>query len=411
MKKIIILSLTTTSLLLAAGYKVPEQSLNSMALGGAYVAHTPGADAAYFNPANMAFLPDNQMFEAGATFIHLPSNTFQGYQALSATEVYPANGESEVENIVIPFLHYVANPMGDLRWGASLAVPSGVTKHWESPYQKLFAEEFTLKVIELNPVLSYKVTDNFAIGGGARFIYSEGVVKSDGTAAGVPIKRELEGDTIQYGYNLAMTYKPTGDINLAATYRSNIDLKEEGKANLYLGGIGQQYDADVTVPVPATLSLAVSKTWVDHFTLELEYERTYWSTYDELDFNYGSAIQPALIASYDDPESRDWEDTNTFRVGASVDVAEDTTFMLGFAKDEGPVKKSRLGYELPDSDGEIFSMGIRIQANENLAWGVAYLHDEKEGISIDPGENQDGIIGSFSAGGANLLTAGMTYKF
>ncbi len=48
-------------------------------------------------------------------------------------------------------------------------------------YQKAFAEEFTLKVVELIPSASYKITDNLSIGAGLRFIYSEGVVKNDAT--------------------------------------------------------------------------------------------------------------------------------------------------------------------------------------------------------------------------------------
>ena len=39
------LSAMASSVVMAGGYKIPEQSLNSMALGAAYVAHTNGADA------------------------------------------------------------------------------------------------------------------------------------------------------------------------------------------------------------------------------------------------------------------------------------------------------------------------------------------------------------------------------
>lgn len=412
MKKIILLSLTTSSLLLAGGYKIPEQSLNSMALGGAYVAHTTGADTAYFNPANMAFLSENQMMEAGLTLAHLPSNTFEGVQAFSETELYTANGKSETENLLMPFLHYVAKPIGDLRWGASLTVPGGLTKHWETPFQKLSAEEFTLKVIEFNPVVSYKVTDDFAIGGGARIIYSEGVVKSDGIEVGKPIIRDMKGDTVEYGYNLAMSYKPTEDINLAATYRSNIDLKEEGQANLAMANIANQYDADVTIPLPAALNLAISKTWLDRFTLEFNYERTYWSSYESLDFNYNTILQPLSLNTYfNDPKPRNWEDSNTYRLGATIDVTDKMTFMMALAKDETPAPKETVSYELPDSDAEIFAMGIRIQANDNLAYGLAFLHDSKEPFSLAAKENEGGIIGTFGGGGANLLTASVAYEF
>jgi len=411
MKNIVTLSIITSSFLIAGAYKVPEQSINSIALGATYVAHTNGADSAYFNPANMAFEEsDKQLMEAGLTLVHLPENKFNGYQAFSATEVYSANGESEVENLGLPYLHYVSNPMGKVRWGASLTVPGGLTKKWNSDYQKLFAQEFTLKVIEFNPVVSYRVSDNFAVGGGFRVIYSEGKVYSDGNQVDKPIKREMEGDTIEYGYNLALTYKPIEDINLAMTYRSNINLKEEGDANLYIGGVGKQYSANVTVPLPASLNLAISKTWFDKFTLEFNYERTYWSKYKSLDFNYGSDIQAPLVEYFDDPIAKNWKDTNTFRLGATVKM-DNITYMMAYSKDETPIPKEYINYELPDSDGEILSMGIKIDTSDTISWGLAYLHDEKDNITLKSGENKNGIIGTFSGGGADLLTLGVNYKF
>ncbi len=412
MKKTITLTLLGTTLSFAGGYKVPEQSLNSMALGAAYVANTQGADSAYFNPANMAFMDkDHQFMEGGLTLAHLPSNTFEGVQAFSATEVYPANGHSEVENLVLPYMHYVGKPLENgIRWGASLTVPGGLTKEWESPYQKLFAQEFTLKIIEFNPVVSYKLNDQFALGGGLRLIYSEGKVYSDGAGTTKPIKREMEGDTIEYGYNLALSYRPIEDIKLAATYRSNIDLKEEGEANLYLGGVGKQYGAEVTVPLPAALNLAISKTWAKRFTLEFNYERTYWSTYESLDFNYDEPIYPALVSSFDDPKMRNWKDTDTFRLGATF-KQDKFTYMMGIALDESPISPEYMGYELPDSDAVVTTLGVRYQATKQLSYGIAYLHDEKESITLEAGENESGIIGKFTDGGADLLTLGVAYTF
>jgi long-chain fatty acid transport protein len=411
MKKIIILSVLTSSLIIAGAYKVPEQSLNSIALGATYVAHTNGADTAYFNPANMAFLNSNkQMMEVGLTLAHLPKNEFKGQQALSATEIYSANGNSEVENLTLPYLHFVSNPMGNIRYGASLTVPGGLTKRWKSPYQKLFAEEFTLKVIEFNPVLSYKVSDNFALGGGVRAIYSEGEVYSNGNQVGMPIQREMKGNSVEYGYNLASTYKPTPDINLAVTYRSNINLKEEGDANLYIGGVGKQYSTDVTIPLPAALNLAISKTWQNKYTLEFNYERTYWSKYKSLDFNYGSTIQAPLIEPFDNPKVKKWEDSNSYRLGATI-KNNNITYMLAYSKDETPIPKKYVSYELPDSDANILSAGVRIKYNDSVSWGIAYLHDQKDSFTLKAGENANGIIGKFSGGGADLLTAGMSYNF
>jgi len=396
------LSAIASSVVMAGGWKIPEQSLNSMSLGAAYVAHTTGADTAYYNPANMSFMNAEKSYvEGGITLAHLPSNVY--------TLMDPYSGESEVEDLLLPYFHYVSKAIGDFRWGVSMVVPGGLTKRWEDQPQKSFAEEFTLKIIELNPSASYKVTDNFSIGGGLRLIYSEGVVKSSGQ-----VSRDMEGDTIEFGYNLAMTYKPTSDINMAVTYRSNIDLAEEGSAKLYFGdALMYDGDASVEVPLPAALNLAISKTWQEKFTLEFNYERTFWSQYETLDFEYGGADIGALTPYFDSPQARNWEDSNTFRLGATIEL-DKITMMMGFAIDETPAPVETIGFELPDSDAKIFSMGFRYQQTENLSWGAAFLYDSKESFSVPAGVNENPVLangGGFSEGGAYLTTIGVAYEY
>jgi long-chain fatty acid transport protein len=407
--KILALSAVVSSVAMSGGYKIPEQSLNSMALGAAYVAHTTGADTAYFNPANMAFMADKQYFSGAVTLAHLPSNKY--------TLGGPLSGESEEENIFIPNMHYVANAMGNFRWGISMVVPAGLTKRWETTFQKASAEEFSLKVVEINPSMSYKVSENFAVGAGLRLIYSEGVVKSDSNGTGALVaKRDMEGDTIEFGYNLAMTYRPTPDINVAVTYRSNVDLKEEGEAELFVNAIDPlenfyEGKASVTVPLPAALNISVSKTWYEGYTVEFNYERTYWSTYETLDFEYATTL-PA----FDAPIAKNWKDTNTFRLGLTVKMNEKFTAMYGFAIDETPVPVDHIGFELPDSDAKIYSVGFRYQQTPSLSWGAAVLYDDKEELTLKEGghEDQKNLLnkgGKFTDGGAILATVGLSYKF
>ena len=81
------LSAIASSVVMAGGYKIPEQSLNSMALGAAYVAHTDGADANYYNPANMSFMEDEKQYiEGGLTLAYLP--------AINYNLVAPYSGQS-----------------------------------------------------------------------------------------------------------------------------------------------------------------------------------------------------------------------------------------------------------------------------------------------------------------------------
>ena len=407
------LSAIASSVVMAGGYKLPEQSLNSMALAAAYVAHTTGADAAYYNPANMSFMGEKQYIEGGISLVHLPSNVYTSVGGLS--------GESEEENLLVPNIHYVSAPMGNFRWGASLVVPGGLTKRWETPYQKASAEEFTLEVIEFSPTLSYKVSDDLSVAGGIRIVYTDGIVKSNGAdfsaGTGVPqynVAREMEGDDIAFGYNLALTYKPTPDINFAVTYRSNVDLDVEGTAKLSAGGQTiYNGKASVSVPLPAALNIAVSKTWENKYTLEFDYERAFWSEYDELDFEYGGANIGPLTPAFDDPKARDWNDVDIFRIGGTVKVNNQLTAMMGFSIDNSPAPVETLGFELPDSDSKNYSIGFRYQQTESISWGAAFLWSDKDTITVAPGTdiNPTPVSAEFSDGGAFLTTLGVAYEF
>ena len=254
--RVVGMSMACVAALQASGYKIPEQSLKGTALGAANVAAVNGADANYYNPANMVWMDNAYHVEGALTYINLPKVKF----ANSGTG---ADGESKVEHFLMPSLHVVTPEYYEnWRFGFSTVAPGGLSKRWNSPYQKAFAEEFTLRIIEANPTAAYKINDQLALGFGVRMVYTDGVVKSDSRDLNSALgARDLTGDSIDYGYNLALAYRPTPELKLAATYRSNIDLTVKGKAKLYAGST-LQYDGDasVTIPLPATLALAAAYT-------------------------------------------------------------------------------------------------------------------------------------------------------
>jgi len=408
MKKIILLSSIASSLVFASGYRLPENSINSTALSGAYIANTRGADSAYHNPANMVFNENVNQVEGALTYINLSEIKYTDKQKPTL------NSHSEEENLFAPSFFYSSKDYNGLRYGFAMIVPGGLTKRWESPYGKAFAEEFTLQIIELNPSIAYKVNDNFAIGGGVRVIYSEGITKSDATAIGVPVIRNMEADTIEYGYNLALTYKPIDDVKIAATYRSNIDLTEEGNAKLYLSGT-KLYDggASVSVPLPAIASIAISYDYGDT-TIEAGYDRTMWSEYKELDFDFKDDVPRALQAAFDDPKPREWEDTDAIRLGVTHHLNDKLTLMGGIAIDENPAPEKHIGFELPDSDAMLYSAGVNYKYSNTLSFGASVLYDSKDERAISQGRsltNQTAIEGKFTDAAATLISVGASYKF
>ncbi|MBN2782459.1 MAG: outer membrane protein transport protein [Campylobacterales bacterium] len=409
MLKTAAMTVLSSSVLFASGWRIPEQSSHSVALAGAYVANSNGADASYFNPANMVFNDDKLQAELSAMYIHLSSIEYT--DAITVAK----NSSSKKENKLIPTMFLSSKDYDGIRYGFSITAPGGLSKRWDSPYAKTFAQEFTLRIVEFNPTIAYKVSDNFSVAGGLRAIYSDGVVKSDGTVPIAPstyaqIKREMEGDTIEFGYNLALSYKPDNKSNLALTYRSNIDLKEEGDAKLYYNGaLSYNGGTSVSVPLPAVASLAYSYDF-EKTTLELEYDRTYWSKYKELDFEYDNAIpNPILISVFDNPKSKNWKDTDAFRIGITHKYNDKLTLMAGFAIDENPTPDATIGFELPDSDAKLYSFGFDYKLDNDSSIGFGYLYDKKESRSAV--DDSGAINGTFDGASAHLVSVGYRTAF
>jgi len=416
MKKLALLSMAASTVLMAGAYKIPENSISATALSAAFVANANGAAATYYNPANMVFDTKGHKIEAALTGISLSEIKFEGTVPTAGSGVPDSSGStSESEFFAVPTLHYVSPMIGDFRFGASLVVPAGLSKRWNDQPARGYANEFTLQTVEFNPTVAYKITDTLAVGGGVRVVYSSGIVKSASIAS-----RDMNGDSIDFGYNLALSYKPIKPLSLAVTYRSNIDLTEDGTATLYFPDNGHYAgpaiyygDAKVMVPIPATLALAAAYTFNQEgdysTTLEVVYERTYWSSYETLDFDYAGSIGP-LTPSFDLPIPKEWEDTNTIRIGVTQKI-NDFDVMAGVAYDESPVPEKTLNFELPDSDAWIFSAGTQYHMSDSLSFGGAVLLDIKEERTVNGLVNDTGITGTFKDASALLVTLGMEYRF
>jgi long-chain fatty acid transport protein len=395
MRYIMLLS-AAAALAMAGGYKIPESSINGTALSAAYVANAHGADAAYYNPAAMVYNEDVNLFEADMTYIGLSKIHY-------ASTSGAVNIDSKSENFLVPTLHFTSKKLGEnnARIGLSVVVPAGLSKRWESPPAKSSAEEFTLETVEINPSMAVPISDTVSLGVGFRIISSSGIVKSTGA-----VSRDMEGSSIDYGYNIALLYKPVPEWSLAATYRSKIDLSIEGNAKLYSGAtLAYNGDVSVSVPVPAALNLATSYTFPHGTTLEAVFERTMWSAYDYLDFNYPVSIG-GLAPYFDAPLRKNWENTNSYRLGLTQKY-DQWTAMAGIAYDETPVSESTLGYELPDSDAWIFSLGGKYTMDKQWSFGLAGLVDVKKSREV----HNASINGEFSNARAYLVTAGIEYRF
>jgi long-chain fatty acid transport protein len=389
----------------AAGYQIPNQSLRAIGIAGATVAYTPGPEASYYNPANMSLLDDSWRLETSMTMLHLPSIRYTDNRSPLM------DGSSDSEMFYLPQIHMVSKEFSDLRFGFSLTFPFGLAKQWSQPYPAATARKFSLDVVEMNPTFSYAVTPRLSIGGGLRLIYSEGEVKN-----GVPgVSRELEGDDFQFGYNLAATYVPSPPWRISATYRSEVELGLEGNADLIavvngVTAMGYSGQGSLDVPLPAVFSLATSYTW-ENLTFEIAWNRTFWSAVESFDFQYEQSFLGTPFDAFDRPLPKDWKDSDALRFGLTWEINSTWQATLGFAIDETPVKEETLGFELPDSDGYMYSAGVRYAVSDRISVGMSYMfyYTTSRSVTGDSVGGLPGINGSFEDGGAHAVNVGAVF--
>ncbi|WP_456392318.1 OmpP1/FadL family transporter, partial [Persephonella sp.] len=347
MKKraLVLAGLIASTSAFGAAYKIPEQSTRSMGTAAAYFASADAADAAYYNPACMSWLGDknNILIETGAKYIYLPRIKFNGNWYS-----YPADAQTTKEYFLIPYLHLVSKDLGKFRWGLSIVTPYGLSKRWSSFPQIASAKEFTLGVIETNLTIAYEINEKFSVGAGFRVGYATGKIKLN-----YPTFYDLKmkgNSALTPGYLLSVSYKLTENLNLSSIYRSKISYKIEGEIT------GTSGTTDVTgtlgevrVITPAEFRLGISYKPLKTTVIDVTYERTFWSRYKRLDFNFEfPALESSTIGQ---PKDKYWHDTDTIRVGIRHRLNEEFTVMGGIAYDETPIPQRTLGFELPDSNG------------------------------------------------------------
>ena len=394
---------------LASGYRIPEQSVDSTAKAGANISSATGADMSFYNPANMPWAKDAYQLEMDVNYIRLPSVTYQD----SRNPLM--NGYSKEENFLIPTFFLVSPDFNNFRFGLSLTAPYGLSKRWEQIFPRATAEEYSLNVMEMNPSVSYKINDMFSVAGGVRMIYSSAKVSSHAAVIDQgTLSREMDGDTFEFGYNVAISHTPTDDMNISVTYRSNVDLDLEGDvamATTMGGAYAMETGGAVSIPAPAVLSVSFAYTF-GPATVDLVWDRTFWSEYESIVFNYNTPIvHPVLNQFFTPAVPKHWDDSDAFRVGLDYRLDGGVTVMAGFAYDQTPVPTDTLGFELPDSNAWLYSLGFKYNLSEQLEIGFAYLYDYKEKRTVVNGSPTSGINGEFTDSAAHLMSMGFKYDF
>ena len=371
---------------LAAGFHLREQS--SAAQGNAYAGATAGAEEnsyAYYNVAGLTRQKGTQ-FSLGGSYI-APKATAKNVRDEDG------NRDADVQNVV----HAAISPNFALSHQVNDKLFLGIAGN--SPFGMITKYDYDwvgsdhgitsdVKTATITPMVAYKATDKLSLGAGlqAQLVWAHLTNSHSKSRTGIV---SVGGHAMDLGYQLGMLYEFNDSTRIGVGYRSEIKHKIKGKMkssgselNNIPGYEAQGAGADALMNqrisarlnTPALLSMGIYHDINDRWAVMAEYQRVFWSSFQNLTFVSRSGMNNPATPGYISRVEEKWRDTNFFALGTSYMLDEQWKLRLGIAYDQGAVRLQHRTPRIPDTDRIWYSAGLSYQYNEHLSFNAAYTY-------------------------------------
>ncbi len=242
----------------------------------------------------------------------------------------------------------------------------GLKTNYESTFAgRQYGDKSDVKVMTVQPTLSYQVTDAVSVGVGPTINKLTAFLSADpGTGTNV----ELEGDDLGYGYNIGVHAKLTEQTQAGLVYRSKVDYKiTDGDIRNFpitdtLPFLTTNTKAQTKLTTPESVELGLSHQLTSATQIHAGAVWTRWSRLQSLNVIANGSGNPMLDAGISQNVSEDfkWKDVWGFATGVSHAYNDKLTVRAGLAVDQSPVTESHLSVRLPSGDRSIVSLGAGI---------------------------------------------------
>ena len=404
----------------AAGFQLAEYSATG--LGRAFAGEAAIADNASAQARNPALLAqfDSLNVSAGAIYVN-PNIDLKGQSnTVGATQAHDVAGDAWIPNA------YAAMPINE-RWFAGLAINSnfGMSTDLESSFAGTqFGNHTKVRTVEFNPNIAYKLSDEWQLGAGVRYVQGEGSIGA--TVPYLPQTKPFAGKTLKYmegddhawGWQAGVVWQPTADTRIGAAYHSQIKLDLSGHAEglFYDQKMSQhngRYPGVLPLTLPASAELAafhqITPQWAVHGSLNW----TEWSKFKEL-------VADIQGLGNDTVKVENWRNSYRLALGTTYTLDDSTRLRGGVAYDRSAVDTANRTLSIPEMDRYWFSAGIGHDFTPNLTVDAAltYIAGKKADVS-EPrphisSDTDAGRLGTFTgqaSGDIWLTGVQVTYRF
>ena len=358
----------------AAGFALANQA--GSGTGNAFAGNTAvveDASIAWLNPAGMTELKSDTHISTSAHLV-MPKAQFT-----NDGSTLPGAGTADGgKNGVVPGVYVVRRLNDKMSAGLSVNAPFGLgTEYSDNWVGRAHALESTIKTLNINPSIAYKVNDQLSVGAGISAQSMEVELKSVVNPA-IGATATIAGkDDVSVGGNAGLLYKPTEKTRIGLHYRSGIDHKLKGtvKSDLALPVLNTNVTADANLP--AHMSLSVGHKVNDKLEVMGDVTRTKWSSYERI-----KVIRADGSVLTDDYQG--WKDANRYAIGANYQYSERLKLRGGIALDESPVPNAQLrSPRTPDNDRTWVAVGANYKVKKNFDVDVAYTHISTKSTPIE----------------------------
>ncbi|WP_028107899.1 outer membrane protein transport protein [Ferrimonas futtsuensis] len=366
----------------AAGFQLAEYSATG--LGRAFAGEAAIADNASAQGRNAALLMqlEGQQVSAGLIYVD-PNIDVEGTTSIPAAGFSTsANADDVAPAQWVPNFYY-SNRLSD-DWAIGLALTSNYGFATELPdthEAAIFGSDTQITTVELAPNVAYKLSDTLAVGLGLRIVYGDGKVEGTvpnwgpnfGLPAGAKLK-SVEGDGVDWGYQLGMTWEPAKGHRIGLAYHSEVELKLEGDAEGLAFGMmpGQSKEGSLKLPLPAFAELSSVHQLTEALSVHGSINWTDWSAFEELVVDFPG--EPSNLL-----KEENFKDNWRVALGATYQLDSQWLVRGGVALDKTAVDDEHRTLSIPDSDRLWFSFGAGYQASKDLTLDMSLTYIKSHG--------------------------------